>query len=751
MEGYSLNQTAPTAATEGNLLTITFYDDHAFLKPSNFGYAPPAGYAPHNTAVKGQVTGGRSRVLPGTGGTGNWLTRIVYYDAEYRPIQTIRQLHEDLGAAAVERTSIKYKYDLAAVVEEEKTEQVLSTSVAYVHTKAYTYDHADRLLSVRESMVTPDAAKSAYTLAQRYNTLGQLGSKWFHGYTADPFSYRRFTAYSYNIRSWLTEGHTVYLPREGFSDATFYAFELAYDQSSHYTNGNISRMRWRDKGMAAYTQGLDFTYDGANRLTSGNGMDNYAHTESGITYDRNGNLKTLSRSGFAVDNLIYHYSGNDNRLTSVTNTGANGNGVKNGTSVYDYDANGNMTIDGSRGATIAYNYLNLPRTVTLNGKTLTYDYDASGAKHQYSDGSSIVKYSGTFEYKNANVLKRIGNSEGQIIPAGDTLRFEYYLKDHLGNVRVVFDESGAIVQENGYYPFGIAIPRSGTDAVNRYQYNGKEKQPETNWLDYGARMYDPTIGRFFTIDPLAEQGRRWSPYAYAFDNPMRFIDPDGMWPWSFNVRSFAPFREFGEGFKGDNRGYSTASTASSRLAHSFTVDPSQRSYSNRGATSSQSSHPIFGTATATNDRGSISNFTATANQDGSNTVSFTAAMAGANPLTKKYGIPTPDIDVTTDFTMTENVKAGTLDISAVQTGDAFPAAETLIGDTQGTQLFIGVSPANGNPYKSLTGNNDRPMMSANFTVTMDSKGRFTGVKQGETNYSVSEWNQMNRNKPTSLP
>ncbi len=112
---------------------------------------------------------------------------------------------------------------------------------------------------------------------------------------------------------------------------------------------------------------------------------------------------------------------------------------------------------------------------------------------------------------------------------------------------VINHKRGPVVEVNDYYPFGMAIVGLNSKAIgfggsdNRYKFNGKELQNKEfsdgeglEWTDFGARMYDPQIGMWMRPDRLAEVARKWSRYNYALDNPIRFIDPDGMWTYDAN-------------------------------------------------------------------------------------------------------------------------------------------------------------------------------------------------------------------------
>ena len=150
-----------------------------------------------------------------------------------------------------------------------------------------------------------------------------------------------------------------------------------------------------------------------------------------------------------------------------------------------------------------------------------------------------VDYCGPFVYETVNgvrSLKYLITEEGRVVKSGTNWIWEYNQTDHLGDVRTVVRRNATtglaeLVQDNHYFPFGMLMSDISTSSTdNRFRYNGKEYQNDLNleWYDYGARFYDPALARWHSVDPLSEINRRWSPYRYAYDNPMRFIDPDGM-------------------------------------------------------------------------------------------------------------------------------------------------------------------------------------------------------------------------------
>ena len=387
--------------------------------------------------------------------------------------------------------------------------------------------------------------------------------------------------YVYNTRDWLQminqqninssqdPGHdgSNGIPVDKFGEVIGYDVSGAIgavQRAPQMFNGNISWLMYNMSGVSLTQQpftptslvGYSYTYDKANRLKSAD-FGIWAQSMSGIwnwyptndydvkklVYSKNGNLDSLQRynqSGILSDNLKYNYANNSNNmLTSISGSTS---------STYTYDNNGNVLSDSYRGIVfIIYDSDNLPiRIYKTSGENQFYTYDMNGNRTRKTvtgsidrfyfngiDGKTealcLMPYSSDFTY---NIW---GNNDniGQVkVQNNSVIGRYYYLKDHLGNIKMTVNSGGTVIGYNDYYPFGKIMPgnRSLDNASvdNRYKFTSKERDTETGYDYFGARYYDSFIVRWLQVDPLAEKHRVFSPYNYAQDNPIRFIDPNGM-------------------------------------------------------------------------------------------------------------------------------------------------------------------------------------------------------------------------------
>jgi RHS repeat-associated protein len=310
----------------------------------------------------------------------------------------------------------------------------------------------------------------------------------------------------------------------------------------------------------------------------------------------------------------------------------------------------------------------------------------------------------------------------------------------------IFTKGCAVAYINEYYPFGLQNQQTSSTQFGskeqRYKYNGKElfKEFKLEAEDYGARLYNPQIGRWSVVDPLADKMLSFSTYTYTFNNPIKFIDPDGRIPYPITIRAFAPFDHFGGGYNGNgaNRGYTTDANASAKVHQRINFDTDKSSM-----TLSAWSSPTTHVATP----GFYKTESPTARFVGNYDISkigdykrfeFGTHVEGSNPMFPMA----PPIDVFSEFAITENKELGTLNISGKLTGDNFPATEAFISDPSGANVFIGIGFYEGSPFSSLGGTNRRLITSFDFSITLDDKGNFTGVKMGKKTYTIAEWNKM---------
>jgi RHS repeat-associated protein len=502
-------------------------------------------------ATKGMITGTRVKIL----GTSTYLYGISYYDDRGKEIQSQQQ--NITGGIDITTNQYSWAGQLLlSAMRQQKAGNNPQTTVVLTSLTYDNQVRLLRVSKkVSKDGTMPSSYTSIVELA--YDALGQIKTKKIGNKVPATDSPIEILNYDYNIRGWMLGINRDFVKDAnsnnyfGFDLGYDKANNNIIGNQTYATpqyNGNIEGMVWKSKGDGEKRK-YDFTYDNANRLlaadfnqyTDGSfnkaaNVDFSVKMGDGINaasaYDNNGNIQGMSQKGLLlntsnyIDQLTYNYQPGANKLQQVTDLN-NDNSSKLGDFKYDpatktatdymYDANGNMVVDNNkRIASITYNYLNLPEQVLVKTdrtdrggnpvyNSITYTYDAAGNKLQkkvaenlYGDAGVTTKIT---DYINGAVyqddtLQFIAHEEGRIrfksLTSGWV--YDYFLKDHLGNVRMVITEEirkdkypvasledTKIATEQNYYDINTAqvVPRAEATGITDYvNDNGIGNNPE---------------------------------------------------------------------------------------------------------------------------------------------------------------------------------------------------------------------------------------------------------------------------------
>ncbi|MES2517895.1 MAG: DUF6443 domain-containing protein [Bacteroidota bacterium] len=604
--GYT-NTSFPSAYTpvDSDIKIVMYYDDYSQIDTTG-GYGFKSAYAFHAQAnAKGMLTGTLIRNLE----TNAWYKFVNYYDYKGRVIESFAQnhlggidrmeyqyrfnnevlkmriTHKKTGMAdivelyeydydhigrktafrhtkdGISQNVAKYQYDLigrmkAKILRPAGTAVVSSLTGNWTNSSTWQGGYLPTItdkvtINTGHTLTIPSGQTvTAGTLLDKgilknFGTL-QMGNVNPNTVSSDLQS----VDYKWHIRG-LRGINLDANNNPVLSNGDLFSFKLSYEEgSSGYFDGNIASQKWLS-AVDNLIRTYDYSYDGSSRILGASftgGKPNENYSLENMTYDGNGNIKSLWRKGMSqtntfnyIDKLSYTYPNNSNKLTSVSdaitgnlNTGDFRDGNTSGND-YDYLADGSLKKDLNKGiSSIEYNYLKLPKKITFtNTKWVEYKYDANGNKLRKVTSDGITTdYVSNLIYEN-NVLYQIAHDEGRISNG----IYEYNMTDYLGNLRVVFKDSAdiaKITQAQDYEPFGVENWTSkyvNSSKISNFKFNGIEKQNETNIYLAKFRGLDSQIGRWTQIDPMADKYLDFSPYSYVLNNPLRYTDPDGKEVW----------------------------------------------------------------------------------------------------------------------------------------------------------------------------------------------------------------------------
>lgn len=343
---------------------------------------------------------------------------------------------------------------------------------------------------------------------------------------------------------------------------------------------NINTNRWSPVAIQDFKEGITYDEDGNILTYTRNGNNTFASkplTMDNLTYNYKVGKNQLDFIGDTVSAANYD-SDLDGQAAGNYAYDSTGNLIKDaaaGINSVTWTVYGKIaSITKTDGTTISYTYDAVQNRIskTVGGIQTWYVRDASGnVMSIYSKGNTAVN-SGNLTQTETHLYgrRRLGiwllNTDMQNVSPLEILplrglgngiamgfvrgRKFFELSDYLGNVMVTVSDKKKgistdstsisyfmpdILSTHEYYPFGMSMPgRSSSNDTYRYGFNGKENDNEIkgegNSLDFGARVYDPRIGRFLSLDPKSKDYPDWSPYVYAYDNPVRLVDDNGEGP-----------------------------------------------------------------------------------------------------------------------------------------------------------------------------------------------------------------------------
>jgi RHS repeat-associated protein len=286
-------------------------------------------------------------------------------------------------------------------------------------------------------------------------------------------------------------------------------------------NGNVFTItNYRDANRSQA-----FTYDALNRLTSGWSSANTGSYSWGENYsiDAWGNLQIAPMSGKAHGGN-FTLSGNAQNRPTGMNYDAAGNLLSYLTANYSYDQESRLLSAGGMTYTYDGNGERVLKSQVINNVLTPVKRYWTMGGNTLAEGDGTGNLAAEYIYFGGKRIARID------LPANIV---HYYMSDHLGSTSIVASATGTVEEESDYYPFGTEVIVTGP-GVNELKFTGKRRDTESQLDYFGARYYSTSFGRFNSIDPLLNSAhpanpQSWNRYTYALNNPLKVIDPTGLY------------------------------------------------------------------------------------------------------------------------------------------------------------------------------------------------------------------------------